>query len=171
MKMIRMFFYVFAMSVFYLIYSTMIRKNTEQINRDGNSINYIVKMPAALKWTGNLMFFFGVFLVILFAVLKLKKVAGISLGHMYIALVFAAIGLVIFVVVNRWKIIVNGDHIEYHPVFGNVKSADFSELDHVSVNGDTVSLKKNGKTLITVDKEVDNYEKLADSLRKNGLMK
>ena len=77
----------------------------------------------------------------------------------------------IFVVVNRWKIIVNGDHIECHPVFGNVKSADFSELDHVSVNGDTVSLKKNGKTLIIVDKEVDNYEKLADSLRKNGLMK
>lgn len=91
-----------------------------------------VHLPKAI----SILFFscFGIFGVLL---IIMATVGNNETAVWWVYLVFggfALASLLVGIIVIRWKVVVNGEEIKVYPLFGSVKSYQFSQITHVVYN-------------------------------------
>lgn len=146
-------------------------------NRDNTSkdpgqseVNYVVRMPAALKYVYLVMFLLGIFLFCVFLFFYLKGNPTVTIGHLRFALIFATIGLAVMIWAQQWRVVVNGTQMEIHKLFHQAKVVSVYEIQYVEVGKkDQLSLYgADNSRLVTIDGLSDNYDRFRKLLRQCG---
>ncbi len=141
----------------------------ENVAKDANATEYIVKLPSLLRNVYLTMFLFGMFLFVFFLLLKAKGNPTVTDGHLWFSLGFATIGVLVMVYAVRWRIDVSGNVLSIHRLMRKTVTASFAELGEVRVGKqEDLTLYQNGKKLVTVNRLSDNYELFRRALGKYG---
>ena len=146
-------------------------KNRENTSTDAkqNDLSYIVKAPSVLKYAYVSLFIVGIIMFLIFFIFKLKGNSTVTAGHIYFALIISAIGLAVMIFTSRWRVIVSGNQIEIHNLFGKSECVQISEIEKAEIgNKEQIILYRDGKKLITIDGLSDNYDRFEKTLKKNG---
>ncbi len=171
-KGIKFIVYAISICILYAVLNYLNTRDNTDKNPGQNELHYIVKTPSVLKSIYFSIFLFGIILFCVFLFFKLKGNPTVTNGHLWFALVFAAIGLVIMFFATRWRIIVNENEMEIHHLFRSRETLLISEIEKAET-GDRgqIEIFKNGKIVTTVDGLVDNYGRFKKTLGQYGKLK
>lgn len=177
--MIRFLVYAVTMCVIYFVLEYL--NTRDNISKDPTQSDaiYIVRMPSALKVTYGVMFGLGMFLLIFWGFLRLRNVPEVTDGHLWFAVVFAAIGLFVVILASKWRITVQGDQMSIHRLFHKPQTVSFSNIERAEEQtkktkmgiSSRLVLYKDGKRLITVDGLSDNYDRFFKTLKRYGKLR
>lgn len=119
------------------------------------------------------MFFMGILLFFVFLLFKIKGNVTVTMGHLWFALIFAGIGLLIMIWATRWSIQVNESEIEVYRMFHKKTELSISNIGNVEIGKkeEIVIFDEKGKKIITVDGLSENYDYFIKSLRAYGKLK
>lgn len=133
---------------------------------------FIVTLPSALKYVYMAMFLLGIASFFIFLAFKVSGNESVTMGHLYFALVFATIGLLVMLWASRWSIVVTGTSMEIYGLLHKKAELSMQDVGKVEIGKkDAMILSdKAGRKLVTVDVLAENYERLARSLKENGKM-
>lgn len=157
--------YALGMAVIFILIKQYERNHVVLSN--GTADNYMVITPSILKKVYMMMFAVGIILYGAFLILYLKKVAGVTKGHLRFAFVFAVIGLIVVAFACKWRLEVSGERMKMSPLLNKTIMVDVCELDKARIDskgGLTIYYK--GKKVMKVDPLCVNYDKLCDTLFK-----
>ena len=118
------------------------------------------------------MFFLGVILFVAFSFFMAMGNESVTMGHIWFALVFAGIGLLVMLWASRWNVSVNGLEMEVRKML-RTKKFSLQDIGSVTV-GKKAELRlfdKDGKDIVVVDALSDNYDLLVNSLIEQGKLK
>lgn len=126
---------------------------------------YVIMVPAILKQVYMLVFAAGMMLYGIFSILYLKKLGGVTEGHLVLGAVLASIGIATTFLASKWKVEVSGEKLKVSPLFRRTVSVNISEIERAKTGskGELMVFYK-GKKLVTVDRLCINYDKLRDTL-------
>lgn len=161
--MLKYIIYMITMCVIYIVLDHM--HNTPK-NKEQNGTSYVVKLPNALKYVCMSVIVTGVILFIFFYVLYIKGNPTVNIGHIRLALVFMGVGIFAMAMTMKWRIDVDGNHMELHRLFHKSMKFEISEIERAEIKG-KITLYKDGKKLVIIDGLADNYERLEKDLRQN----
>lgn len=126
---------------------------------------YVIMVPAILKQVYMLVFAAGMMLYGIFSILYLKKLGGVTEGHLALGAVLASIGIVATFLASKWKVEVSGEKLKVSPWFRRTISVSTSEIERAKTGSkDELMVFYKGKKLVTVDRLCINYDKLRDTL-------
>ena len=147
----------------------IIKKNDRAIKlSSGTADNYTVITPPILKKVYMLIFAVGMILYGVFLILYIKKILGVTKGHLRFALVFA-IGIIVVFLACKWKVEVFADKMKITPLLGKTVTLEICGLEKAKIGSKgEVTIYYNGKKMTKVDPLSVNYDKLCDSLVKYG---
>ena len=167
---IKFIFYAIGMIILYSTITYLL--NRDNIGKDPNQTNlkYIVKPPSALSYVYTACFILGMVLFVVFFVLYLKQIPSVTKGHLWFALIFAGIGLLIVIYASQWRISVNGSNVEIHRLLHNSQTVSVTDISKAEVGGkQQITLyDTSGKKIIIVDRLSDNYTRFYNTLEKYG---
>lgn len=155
-----------TMIAIYAILNHLYNKPRIALNKKPNERNYIVKIPAALKQLSMVMFVFGIILYFVFGLIYLKGNPTVTIGHLWFALIFAGIGLLIMIWAMKWQIIVKDEQLEIRRLLHVRKVFYIRDIDKVDIGPkDQLTMYKSGKKIVTVDFLAENYDALKNTLK------
>lgn len=132
-----------------------------------NVDNYIMEMPKIVKQVFGLMCFFGGILFCIFLFFYLKKAGNVTIGHLYIALSFMVMGVLMVVCASKWKMVVQEDEIILYNIFTEKKTIEFTDIQEVYMGyKNELEIYVDGKKVKTVDYMITNYNRFCKSLEK-----
>ena len=163
---------VIAISILYGVFGYLNRKKAAVSGRMQSDAQYIVTLLSALKYVYMAMFLLGIALFFIFLAFKLSGNKSVTMGHLYFALAFAGIGLLIMVWASRWSIIVTGASMEIHRLLHKKAELSMQDIGKVEIGKKDAMIlyDKAGRKLITVDGLAENYDCLTRDLKENGKM-
>lgn len=168
-KTVQYIVYAVTMCVIYAVIGHLNNRNGTGSDSGQSDVNYVVKMPAALKYVYLAMFAMGMILFAFFTICGIRGIPGITVGLIRFSLIVAAIGLLVMIWVSCWRIRVDGSNMEIHKLLHRSRTVSFSEIEKVEMTKKyQLVLYKDGKKLIIVDLLADNYERLKNSLGNYG---
>ncbi len=133
-----------------------------------NETSFVVKFPKILDLAGKLCVFIGTIVEIIFLYKNFKHDSDITKGHFWLGACFIVGGLFLAVACARWSVVVDGNMITCNRIFKSSTTINLEDLDDVILTGGTVKLTSGGKTLTSVDKDCDNYDRLYGKLSEYG---
>lgn len=156
----------------FVVFLILARKKTYR-ESDGSATMYAVRAPKEMLVVCFGSYAFTTALYIFFLVFFLHGNETVTTGHLILTLVFAALLLFAALWYIRWAIVVHGDYMEIHVLFGKTKAVRFSEVRDIQVSArenreGVVLYDEYGRKLVFVDAVNDNYEKLWESLKNFG---
>lgn len=98
---------------------------------EGNDSSYIMETPKIMKQVCLYIFGMGAVLLLLFTLLYIQKIGGVTRGHLNFAIVFSLIGLLSFVAASRWKVAVQEETITTYNVFTKKAVFNIHEIERV----------------------------------------
>ncbi len=111
-------FVVYAITICVInIYVSSLKKKNNDVNATSTSIEYVLQIPAAFRRVAMLLFGFGIFLFAVFFVFKINGNETVSVGHLYLSLVLATMGLLANIWADQWNVQVNGTDVIIHTLF------------------------------------------------------
>ena len=133
---------------------------------------FIVTLPSALKYVYMAMFLLGIASFFIFLAFKVSGNESVTMGHLYFALVFATIGLLVMLWASRWSIVVTGASMEIYGLLHKKAELSMQDVGKVEIGKKDAMILYDtaGRKLITVDGLAENYDCLAKSLEENGKM-
>ena len=163
------------MIVFSILYGVIGHLNRKKIAISGKTqsdAQYIVTLPSALKYVYMAMFLLGIALFFIFLAFKVSGNESVTMGHLYFALVFATIGLLVMLWASRWSIVVTGASMEIYGLLHKKAELSMQDVGKVEIGKKDAMILYDtaGRKLITVDGLAENYDCLAKSLEENGKM-
>lgn len=168
-KGIRYLVYAITMCVIYAVISYLSSRDNLSRDPGQSDTNYIVRVPAALKYVYGTMFVFGIFLFFVFLFFKLKGGSSLTDGHLWFALVFAGIGLFVMVIATKWHVSVNGDRMSIYRLFHRTLEVSFSDIEKVEIGKkEELVLYQDGRKVVTIDGLSDNYDRFRNTLKQYG---
>ena len=165
--------YAVTMGILYIVMESMNNRNSGGKGASHNDSHYIVRVPSALKYVYMIMFFMGILLFFVFLLFKIKGNVTVTMGHLWFALIFAGIGLLIMIWATRWSIQVNESEIEVYRMFHKKTELSISNIGNVEIGKkeEIVIFDEKGKKIITVGGLSENYDYFIKSLRAYGKLK
>lgn len=126
--------------------------------------NYTITVPVMLKHVYMLVFVAGMVLYGIFSIFYLKKLGGVTGGHLMLGLVLAFIGMAVALLASKWGIEVSGEKIEIKQLLKGPFTIQISEIEKAETGsrGELTVFYK-GKKMVTVDRLCINYDKLRDT--------
>lgn len=109
--------YIIFMCIISILVEYLNNRDNISKSPDQTDYNYVVKMPAALKYTYLVMFGVGIFLFVVFLFFFLQGNPTVTVGHLNFAVIFASIGFVVTLWSERWRLVVNNEQLEIHRLF------------------------------------------------------
>ena len=106
--------FAIAVSILYGVIGHLNRKRTSVSGKMQSDAQYVVTLPSALKYVYMAMFLLGIALFFIFLAFTVSGNESVTMGHLYFALVFATIGLLVMLWVSRWSVVVTGASMEIH---------------------------------------------------------
>ncbi len=169
--MIKFVVYAITICVFNIYVSSLKKKNND-VNATSTSTEYVLQIPAAFRRVAMLLFGFGIFLFAVFFVFKISGNKTVSVGHLYLALVLATIGLLAIIWADQWNVQVNGTDVIIHTLSKKMKLS-ISDIADVKVGKkfELVLYDASHKKIITIDGLVDNYDYFVNTLKTCGKLK
>lgn len=165
-KLIRFVVYAVALCILYVVIDRVNNKGTSEKT---DSLFYVVKIPDALSYVYLAFFLMGLLLFAIFLFFKLKGNSSITTGNFVFALIISSIGLLVMIWASKWHIVVNNGTLEIYRMFHKTTTVQASQLDHVEIGKKSeLILYSDGKKLITIDCLCDNYDLLAEDLKREG---
>lgn len=165
--MSRFLVYIVTMCILSALINHLDKRGIKSLGKDGT--NYVVRIPAMLKYVYFSLFAMGVLLFFVFLFFKSKGNPSITNGNFITALVICAIGLTVMAFASKWHIVVNDDKFTIYRLFGKKEIIFFSDLDNaVEGSKGQIEVYKKGKKIVTVDLLCENYDLFCDSLSKYG---
>lgn len=170
--MVRYIVYAIALCAVYAVIEHLTSRNVGIKRKDQSAEHYVVRAPLALKYVYTAMFFLGVILLVVFSFFMVTGNESVTMGHIWFALVFAGIGLLVMLWSSRWSVNVNGSDMEIRKML-RAKKFSLQDIGSVIVGkkAELRLLDKDGKDIVVVDALSDNYELLVNSLIEQGKMK
>lgn len=164
--------FAIAVSILYGVIGHLNRKKTAVSGKMQSDAQYIVTLPSALKYVYMAMFLLGIALFFIFLAFKVSGNESVTMGHLYFALVFATIGLLVMLWASKWSIIVTGSSMEIHGLIHKKAELSMQDIGKVEIGKKVAMIlyDKSGRKLITVDGLAESYDCLAKSLKENGKM-
>ena len=107
--MVRLFIYAVAMMIINIMINYLDQRGTKSVS--GDNTNYVVRIPAMLKYVYFALFAMGMLLFFVFLFFKIKGNESITTGNFVTALVICTIGLLVMTFAAKWHIVVKGDKI------------------------------------------------------------
>lgn len=87
-------FIIYAITICIInIYIRSLKKKNNDVNATSTSTEYVLKIPEGFMCVAMLLFGFGILLFVTFYLIKISGNETVSVGHLYLALVLATIGL------------------------------------------------------------------------------
>ena len=167
---IKYIFYAIGMTILYLTITFLHNRDNTSKDPNQTNLNYIIKPPSALSYVYTACFLLGMVLFIVFFILYLRQIPSVTKGHLWFALIFAGIGLLIVIYASQWRISVNGSNMEIHRLLHNTQTISVTDISKAEV-GDKQQITlydTSGKKLIVVDRLSDNYTRFYNTLGNNG---
>lgn len=162
--LIRCIIFVAALFIIELVVGKMNARNNAVVDGESDA-QYIVRIPASMKYVGYAMVGFGILAFFTFLIIRLRGEKAITIGLFNFALIFAAIGLVYVLMAASWKIEVDQEQMEVHRLFHRTKQLSVSEIERVTVSkNNQLTLYYKGKKLASVSYLCDNYDRLKTML-------
>ena len=164
--------FAIAISILYGVLGYLNRKKAAVSGRMQSDAQYIVTLPSALKYVYMAMFLLGIALFFIFLAFKVSGNESVTMGHLYFALVFATIGLLVMLWASKWSIIVTGSSMEIHGLIHKKAELSMQDIGKVEIGKKDAMIlyDKSGRKLITVDGLAESHDCLAKSLKENGKM-
>lgn len=165
--MIKVFACLLTMFVVDIIISYLQKRDNTSCDITQNENNYVVRPPAALTYVYLFGFSFGVFLFCFFGFFYLKHNPTVTKGHLYFALIFSAICLLVVIGSSTWKVYVNGENFAYYKIFHRrpvLLSVDEIGEIEIGKKQEIVLYDKSGKKVFAVDGLSDNYSRFCKTL-------
>lgn len=164
--------FAIAVSILYGVIGHLNRKKTAVSGKMQSDAQYIVTLPSALKYVYMAMFLLGIALFFIFLAFKVSGNESVTMGHLYFALVFATIGLLVMLWASKWSIIVTGSSMEIHGLIHKKAELSMQDIGKVEIGKKDAMIlyDKSGRKLITVDGLAESYDCLTKSLKENGKM-
>lgn len=164
--------FAIAVSILYGVIGHLNRKKTAVSGKMQSDAQYIVTLPSALKYVYMAMFLLGIALFFIFLAFKVSGNESVTMGHLYFALVFATIGLLVMLWASKWSIIVTGSSMEIHGLIHKKAELSMQDIGKVEIGKKDAMIlyDKSGRKLITVDGLAESYDCLAKNLKENGKM-
>ena len=165
--MIKIFVSMLAMFVIDAIVSYLQKRDNTSRDITQNDNNYVVRPPAALTYVYLIGFGFGMFLFCFFGFFYQKHNPTVTKGHLYFALIFSAICLLVVIRSSTWKVYVNGENLAYYKIFHRrpvLLSVDEIGEIEIGKKQEIVLYDKSGKKVFTVDGLSDNYSRFCKTL-------
>ena len=165
--MIKIFVSLLAMFTIDAIVSYLQKRDNTSSDITQNDNNYVVRPPAALTYVYLFGFGFGMFLFCFFGFFYLKHNPTVTKGHLYFAIIFSTICLLVVIGSSTWKVYVNGENLAYYKIFHRrpvLLSVD--EIGEIKIGRkqEIVLYDKSGKKVFTVDGLSDNYSRFCKTL-------
>lgn len=155
--------YAVGMLVAFMLVYRYDKKHANPEN--GTTDRYIIMVPAILKQLYMLVFAAGMVLYGIFSILYLKKLGGVTEGHLTLGAVLASIGIAATFLASKWKVEVSGEKLKVSPWFRRTISVSISEIERAKTGSkDELEVFYKGKKLVTVDRLCINYDKFRDTL-------
>ena len=104
--------FAIAVSILYGVIGHLNRKRTSVSGKMQSDTQYVVTLPSALKYAYMAMFLLGTALFFILLAFMVSGNESVTMGHLYFALVFATIGLLVMLWVSRWSVVVTGASME-----------------------------------------------------------
>lgn len=163
-------FVVYAITICVInIYVSFLKKKNNDVNATSTSTEYVLQIPAAFRRVAMLLFGFGIFLFAVFFLFKISGNETVSVGHLYLALVLATIGLLEIIWSEQWNVQVNGTNIIIHTLFKKMKLSINDIADaKIGKKYEIVLYDASHKKIITIDRLVDNYDHFVNTLKTYG---
>lgn len=164
--------FAIAISILYGVIGHLNRKKTAVSGKMQSDAQYIVTLPSALKYVYMAMFLLGIALFFIFLAFKVSGNESVTMGHLYFALVFATISLLVMLWASKWSIIVTGSSMEIHGLIHKKAELSMQDIGKVEIGKKDAMIlyDKSGRKLITVDGLAESYDCLTKSLKENGKM-
>lgn len=146
----------------------------ERLHRQGNvgegtDTRYVVEAPGLLKSVYMTMFLFGLFLYFFFLFHYSQGNPTVSKGHLWFALIFAGIGLMVRIVSGSWKMTVQDGMMTIYRLFGRTRTISVAGLDEVEAGSKgQLVLRSGGKKILTLDPALVNFGRLVGTLQEYG---
>lgn len=167
-KLIKFIIYAIAMCVIYIVIGSLYNRKNITGDSGQSEMCYVVKMPGTLKYVYLGLFLLGVCMFCIFTFQKIQKNPTVTDGHLWMSLGVMAIGLLVAVWANRWRVAVNGEKMEIQRLFRKNVILQVNEIERVETGKkNQMILYRGGKKLITIDYLTDNYECLEKTLKRN----
>ena len=165
--MIKIFVSLLAMFVIDAIVSYLQKRDNTSSDITQNDNNYVVRPPAALTYVYLIGFGFGMFLFCFFGFFYLKHNPTVTKGHLYFAIIFSTICLLVVIGSSTWKVYVNGENLAYYKIFHRkpvlISVNEIGEIE-IGKKQEIVLYDKSGKKVFTVDSLSDNYSRFCKTL-------
>lgn len=159
--------YALTMIMISIIVNHLDQRGTKSVS--GDNTNYVVRIPAMLKYVYFALFAMGMLLFFIFLFFRIRGNESITTGNFVTALVICAVGLIVMTFAAKWHIVVREDRLTIYHLFGKTETVRFADLDRaVEGSKGQIEIYKGGKKIITVDLLCDNYDLLCDSLSSYG---
>ena len=126
---------------------------------------YSVKMSRQFKRVYSILYWFGMGLFFLVYLLIMTSQVPITTGWLNGSLAIAFIGLIIVIAAERYEVCVTDSALMIQVGFARVRTCKITDLDPVerAKNGGLI-LRRNGKTLTTVNPGMENFARLVSTL-------
>lgn len=149
------------------IIMSVITSNEKKKSIYCNESDYIVNVPGKFSGVWLAIALFGIALCIfhlLFFNVHLGK-TGFEIAFLFLAC--SVFGWIMWSYAKGWKIIVKNDSIKIKRLFHKTRSASISEIDaEKGKKNDSITLGVNGRNIITVKANQNNYKALESTLKK-----
>ena len=105
--------------------------DNKQVSLNETDTEYTVRLPLAFMKVYSLMCKFGIFLFLIFLVVKFIIHWTVDDGCFIFAIIFSGIGFIVAYYGWKWKILVNGEQIEIQRLFHKSKKIKINEIEKV----------------------------------------
>lgn len=154
-----------------IIFSRVIHNFDRKIeNIDTNTTCYVMTVPRIIKQAFEAMFIMGILLFCGFLFLYLKKIGGVTKGHLNFAIVFTLIGVLAFGAASRWKIVVQEDCLAVFNIFSR-QTIHVSDISKVYVIKDKrLEIYVSDRKVKSIDSMATNYSAFCNTLERYGIV-
>ena len=127
----------------------------------------VLKIPDIFVKTYFSLFLFGILIFFFFLCIYLSGNPTVTTGHLIFALAITTAGTAVTAWGKKWRLTVNNDQMELCRLFHRRKSFSFSDIATVKEKENKLILyDAQGKKIISLDAELENYSCFKDSLKK-----
>ena len=165
--MIKVFVSLIAMFTIDAIVSYLQKRDNTSSDITQNDNNYVVRPPAVLTYVYLIGFGFGMFLFCFFGFFYIKHNPTVTKGHLYFALIFSAICLLVVIGSSTWKVYVSGKNLAYYKIFHRrpvLMSVDEISKIEIGKKQQIILYDKSEKKVVSIDGLSDNYSRFCKTL-------
>lgn len=148
--------------------TSLYSKSKKTTPLDQSVTNYVIQIPNEAARIFYIMMYFGAFLFAFFAFFLLRGDETLPIGLLVFCAIFSMIGALMILWAKSWKMIINGNNMEYDKLFHKKVSFTFDQIEKVETDSKgAVDIFLNGKRII-VSALCDNRDYLVNSLKEHG---